>query len=80
MHQEVFDALDAADVATLLTIPPATVAAARDVDGLPAFHHVVLSSGLCEEEAERLTDVLLGMNCDPGVEVDAVMVRGTCDM
>lgn len=76
---EVFDALDAADVSTLLAIPPATVAEARDADGLPVFHHVVLNSVLSVEEAERLIDVLLGMNCDPSLAVDMVTVRGVCD-
>ena len=79
MYQEVFDALDAVDVSALLKIPPATVAAARDADGLPALHHVMLNGVLCVEEAERLVDVLLGMNCEPSVAVDAVGVGCVCD-
>ena len=79
MHQDVFDALDAVDVSTLLKIPPVTVAAARDADGLPALHHVMLNAVLCVEEAERLVDVLLGMNCEPSVAVDAVCVECVCD-
>lgn len=79
MHQEVFDALDAVDVSALLKIPPTTVAAARDADGLPALHHVMLNAVLCVEEAERLVDVLLGMSCEPSVAVDAVGVGWVSD-
>ena len=68
-----FEAVDAMNVSTLLTILPGVVEEARDAEGLTPFHHLLLRADLYDnEEVEHMIDALLGMGCDPTVETPAV--------